>query len=85
MFLLLDGEKITVILLVKAFTDDQTVFMVISRGMVKKILLIDFSNLRKVGIIVVSLDDGDYLIGVELIDGQYDVMFFLNVGKVVCF
>ncbi|MFO7747167.1 MAG: DNA gyrase C-terminal beta-propeller domain-containing protein, partial [Orrella sp.] len=85
MFPLIDGEKITVILPVKAFTDDQTVFMATSRGTVKKTPLTDFSNPRKAGIIAVSLDEGDYLIGAELTDGQHDVMLFSNAGKAVRF
>ena len=85
MFPLIEGEKITVILPVKAFTDDHTVFMATSRGTVKKTLLSEFSNPRKAGIIAVSLDEGDYLIGAELTDGQHDVMLFSNAGKAVRF
>jgi DNA gyrase subunit A len=85
MFPLIDGEKVTVILPVKAFTDDHTVFMATSRGTVKKTLLSEFSNPRKAGIIAVSLDEGDYLIGAELTDGQHDVMLFSNAGKAVRF
>jgi DNA gyrase subunit A len=85
MFPLVDGEKITVILPVKAFSDDQTVFMATSRGTVKKTPLSDFANPRKAGIIAVSLDEGDYLIGAELTDGQHDVMLFSNSGKAVRF
>ncbi len=85
MFPLVDGEKITVILPVKAFSNDQTVFMATSRGTVKKTPLSDFANPRKAGIIAVSLDEGDYLIGAELTDGQHDVMLFSNSGKAVRF
>uniref|UniRef100_UPI0040488663 DNA gyrase subunit A n=1 Tax=Orrella sp. TaxID=1921583 RepID=UPI0040488663 len=85
MFPLMDGEKITVILPVKAFSDDQTVFMATSRGTVKKTPLSDFANPRKAGIIAVNLDEGDYLIGAELTEGQHDVMLFSNSGKAVRF
>ncbi|AWB34051.1 DNA gyrase subunit A [Orrella marina] len=85
MFPLQDGEKVTVVLPVKAFSDEYTVFMATSRGTVKKTPLSDFSNPRKAGIIAVSLDEGDYLIGAELTDGQHDVMLFSNAGKAVRF
>ncbi|PHY07025.1 MAG: DNA gyrase subunit A [Alcaligenaceae bacterium] len=85
MFPLLDGEKITVILPIKAFSDDQTIFMATSRGTVKKTLLSDFSNPRKAGIIAVDLDEGDFLIGAELTDGKHDVMLFADSGKAVRF
>jgi len=85
MFPLIDGEKITVVLPIKAFSDDQTVFMATSRGTVKKTLLSDFSNPRKAGIIAVDLDEGDFLIGAELTDGKHDVMLFSDSGKAVRF
>ena len=85
MFPLIDVEKITVVLPIKAFSDDQTVFMATSRGTVKKTPLSDFSNPRKGGIIAVDLDEGDFLIGAELTDGKHDVMLFSDSGKAVRF
>jgi DNA gyrase subunit A len=85
MFPLMDGEKITVVLPVKQFSDEHMVFMATSRGTVKKTPLSDFSNPRKAGIIAVSLDEGDYLIGADLTDGQCDVMLFSDSGKAVRF
>ncbi|HLU15393.1 MAG TPA: DNA gyrase subunit A [Burkholderiaceae bacterium] len=85
MFPLVEDEKITVVLPVKAFSEDQYVFMATSRGTVKKTPLSDFSNPRKTGIIAVGLDEGDYLIGVDLTDGTHDVMLFSDDGKAVRF
>ena len=83
MFPLIDGEKITVVLPVKAFSEDHYVFMSTAKGTVKKTPLSDFSNPRKAGIIAVDLDEGDYLIGAALTDGHYDVMLFSDSGKAV--
>ena len=85
MFPLVDGEKITVVLPVREFTDTSFVFMATSRGTVKKTPLSDFSNPRKAGIIAVALDEGDYLIGADLTDGEHDVMLFSDAGKAVRF
>jgi len=85
MFPLVDGEKITVVLPVKEFSEETFVFMATSRGTVKKTPLSDFSNPRKAGIIAVGLDDGDYLIGADLTDGKHDVMLFSDAGKAVRF
>ncbi len=85
MFPLIDGEKITVVLPIKEFSESQTVFMATSRGTVKKTPLSDFSNPRKAGIIAVDLDEGDFLIGAELTDGKHDVMLFSDSGKAVRF
>jgi DNA gyrase subunit A len=85
MFPLVEGEKITVVLAVKEFSQDQYVFMATSRGTVKKTPLSDFSNPRKAGIIAVALDEGDFLIGADLTDGKHDVMLFSDGGKAVRF
>ncbi|MGB6241571.1 MAG: DNA gyrase subunit A [Castellaniella sp.] len=85
MFPLVDGENITAVLPVKAFSDDHYIFMATSRGTVKKTPLSDFSNPRKAGIIAVGLDEGDFLIGAELTDGKHDVMLFSDAGKAVRF
>jgi len=85
MFPLAPDEKITVILPVREFTEDQYVFMATLRGTVKKTPLSHFSNPRRTGIIAVGLDEGDYLIGVDVTDGSHDVMLFSNDGKAVRF
>jgi DNA gyrase subunit A len=85
MFPLADGEKVTVVLPVKIFSEDHYIFMATSRGTVKKTPLSDFSNPRKAGIIAVDLDEGDYLIGADLTDGKHDVMLFSDSGKAVRF
>src|SRR5690606_15446099 len=85
MFPLVDDEKSTVVLPVKEFCEAHYVFMATSRGTVKRTPLSDFSNPRKAGIIAVALDDGDYLIGADLTDGQHDVMLFSDAGKAVRF
>ncbi|WP_227815062.1 DNA gyrase subunit A [Nitrogeniibacter aestuarii] len=85
LFPLQDGEKITAVLPVKEFDEGHFVFMATSRGTVKKTPLSDFSNPRKAGIIAVGLDEDDYLIGVQITDGGYDVMLFSDAGKAVRF
>lgn len=89
MFPLQDGEKINVVLpltgAARSFPEDRFVFMATSMGTVKKTALNEFSNPRKAGIIAVDLDEGDYLIGAALTDGQHDVMLFSDGGKAVRF
>lgn len=85
MFPLEQDEKITVVLAVKEFSDEQFVFMATSQGTVKKTQLSHFSNPRKGGIIAVGLDDGDFLIGAQITSGDHDVMLFSDAGKAVRF
>jgi len=89
MFPLQDSEKITVILPLtgacRSFPADHYVFMATSMGTVKKTALNEFANPRKMGIIAVGLDEGDYLVGAALTDGQHDVMLFSDGGKALRF
>ncbi|HRK56533.1 MAG TPA: DNA gyrase subunit A, partial [Burkholderiaceae bacterium] len=85
MFPLAEGEKINVILPIKAYDEAHFVFMATAQGTVKKTPLTDFSNPRKSGIIAVGLDEGDFLVGAAITDGQHDVMLFSDAGKAVRF
>jgi DNA gyrase subunit A len=85
LFPLVEGEKITAVLPVKEFDEGHYVFMATAQGTVKKTPLTDFSNPRKAGIIAVGLDDGDYLIGAAITDGDCNVMLFSDAGKAVRF
>ncbi|UJW81934.1 DNA gyrase subunit A [Hydrogenophaga sp. SL48] len=89
MFPLQEGEKINVVLALtgdaRSFPDNRFVFMATSMGTVKKTSLDEFNNPRKGGIIAVNLDEGDFLIGAALTDGQHDVMLFSDGGKAVRF
>ncbi len=78
-------EKINAILPVTEFVEDKFIFFATSSGTVKKTALSQFANPRKAGIIAISLDEGDFLIGVALTDGTHDVMLFSDNGKAVRF
>ncbi|MBT3887872.1 MAG: DNA gyrase subunit A [Nitrosomonadaceae bacterium] len=80
-----EGEKINAILPVKEFDEDRYVFMATSMGTVKKTSLSRFSRPRVGGIIALSLDDKDYLIGVAITEGKHDVMLFSDGGKAMRF
>jgi DNA gyrase subunit A len=82
---LMEHEKITAVLPVKEFDDEHFVFMATSDGTVKKTALSAFSRPMSKGIIAVNLDEGDYLIGVALTDGNQDIMLFSDGGKAVRF
>jgi DNA gyrase subunit A len=84
-FPLEEGEKITAVVPVKEFDEQHFVLMATAGGTVKKTPLADFSRPRPSGIIAVSLDEGDYLVGCVLTDGGADVMLFSSEGKAVRF
>ena len=76
-----DGERVTATLPVKEFDDEHFIFMATAQGTVKKTPLSEFSRPRSAGLIAVSLDDGDHLVGVAITNGQNDVMLFSDEGK----
>ncbi len=78
-------EKINAVLPVKAFDDNRYIFMATTLGTVKKTPLSEFSRPRSNGIIAIALDEGDYLIGVALTEGNHDVMLFSDGGKAMRF
>jgi DNA gyrase subunit A len=85
LFPLEDGEKINAILSVKEFDENRYIFMATSQGTVKKTSLAEFSNPRKSGIIAINLDEGDFLIGAEITNGENDIVLVSDGGKAVWF
>ncbi len=79
------GERINAILPVKAFDEDRFVFMATASGIVKKTPLTQFSRPRSQGIIALTIDEGDELVGVEITDGKHDIMLFTTAGKAIRF
>lgn len=80
-----EGERITAILPVREYEDDKYIIMATSHGTVKKTPLTAYSNPRANGIIAVNLKDGDQLIGVDITNGNDEIMLFSDAGKVVRF
>lgn len=80
-----DEERITKLLPVRDYDADKFVFMATQNGTVKKTSLEAFSRPRSNGLIALSLDEGDHLIGANITDGSCTVMLFSDQGKVVRF
>ncbi|MGF1778708.1 DNA topoisomerase (ATP-hydrolyzing) subunit A [Vibrio nomapromontoriensis] len=80
-----EGERITAILPVSEFSPEKFIFMATGDGTVKKTSLDQFSNVRSNGLIAVNLRDDDSLIGVDITNGDSDIMLFSKAGKVVRF
>jgi DNA gyrase subunit A len=79
------GEKVTATLPVKIFGDDQYVVMATRKGIIKKTELSAYSNPRQGGIIALTLDDDDKLIGVEITDGHRGILLGTRMGIVIRF
>ncbi|MCP2041179.1 DNA gyrase subunit A [Neisseria sp. HSC-16F19] len=80
-----EGEKVSAILAVRDFPEDEYVFFATAQGMVKKVQLSAFKNVRSQGIKAIALKDGDSLVGVARTSGSSDIMLFSNLGKAIRF
>jgi DNA gyrase subunit A len=80
-----EGEKVQAVLPVREYTEDRFVFFATKHGTVKKTPLTEFAFQLQKGKIAINLDEGDALIGVELTDGNSDVLLFASNGKTVRF
>jgi len=82
---MLPGERIATLIQVDSFDSDDCVLMSTKAGVVKKTGLRDFSNPRRKGIIALSIDDGDELIGVQRVSLGQEIMLFTRQGMAVRF
>lgn len=80
-----ENEKISAILPVREFSEDEYVFMVTEAGLVKKTALSAFKNVSIKSIIAINLNESDSLVGVAKTSGSDDIMLFSNQGKAIRF
>ncbi|MCI7675978.1 MAG: DNA gyrase subunit A, partial [Phascolarctobacterium sp.] len=79
------GEKITAVIPVKEFVDEQYMFMATNKGTVKKTNLKDLESARKIGLVAINLDANEDLIGVELTDGNSEIILATRNGIAIRF
>lgn len=73
-------EKLSAIIPVNEFRDDEYLFTATRRGVVKKTALTAYSRPRQGGIIGLSIDEGDSLIGVGLTNGEKQILLATKQG-----
>ncbi|HET6677256.1 MAG TPA: DNA gyrase subunit A [Nitrospira sp.] len=79
------SEKVTATLAVKDYPADRFVVMATKKGVIKKTELSAYSNPRQGGIIALGLEDGDRLIGVQVTDGQREILLGTKQGITIRF
>ena len=79
------GEKITAVIPVKEFREDRYLFMATKKGIVKKTGLAEFDTARKGGLIALTLDEDDELIGVKFTDGERTIVLGTRDGLAITF
>lgn len=80
-----ENERITALLPVADYDPNKFIVMATAGGMVKKTALDEFSRPRTNGIIAINLRDEDALVGVDITDGNNEIMLFSSQGRCVRF
>jgi DNA gyrase subunit A len=79
------GETINAVIPVESFEPNQYLFFATRNGIVKKTPLNDYANIRRVGLIAISLREDDDLIGVKLTDGEREIVMGTSHGMSIRF
>lgn len=80
-----ENERVSAILPVRHFEEGRFVVLATRRGVIKRVDLMAFSNVRRGGIRATSLDEGDELIGAMLTDGKRDIIVSTKGGMAIRF
>jgi len=80
-----EDEKVTTILPVREFVPGLSLVLATRRGVVKKTDLMNFQRPRSGGIIALSLDPGDELVGAALSDPEQSIVLGTRQGKIIRF
>jgi DNA gyrase subunit A len=78
-------EKITSIVSVTEFTDNEYLVMLTQKGFIKKTQLSAFSNIRANGLIAISLEEGDQLRWVRLARVEDSIIIGSRLGMAIHF
>lgn len=78
-------EKVSAVITITGEEEDMYLFMATRNGMVKKTPLEQYNNIRKGGLIAVTLKENDELIEVRLTDGNDDVLLITKNGMAIRF
>ena len=78
-------ERITSMIRVRSFEEDQYLVMITKRGIIKRTKLSAYQNARKNGLIAIGLDEGDLLTWVRVTSGRDDLIAATKKGMAIRF
>jgi DNA gyrase subunit A len=82
---LADGERVATCVPVRDFESGGSVLFATKQGKVKKTELSAFSHPRAGGILAITLEDGDEVMGARRTDGQREVLLSTKQGMIIRF
>jgi len=78
-------EKISAVIPINEYRDNQYLFMATKKGLVKKTPILDYANVRKTGLAAIALRDDDELIEVKFTDSSKDIILVTKYGQCIRF
>ena len=82
---LMPEEKISAVISIKEYSEDNYLFMATKTGIVKKTPITDYQNIRKTGLQAITLKEDDELIEVKVTDGKQDILLATKEGQCIRF
>ena len=82
---LMPGERITAVIPINKFEEDQYLMMATRKGLVKKTPIQDYANVRKIGLAAISLREEDELIEVKVTNNKKDIILVTKDGQCIRF
>ncbi len=80
-----ENEKVTSVISIAGFEEDEYFVMVTKNGVVKRVNVKDFEYQRKGGKIAIDLDEGDELVYVKHTTGEDEIVIATHDGRAVRF
>ena len=74
------GEKISAVIPIKEYKEDEYLFMATKNGIVKKTSIVEYANVRKTGLAAINLREEDELIEVKITDNRKDILMVTKYG-----
>ncbi len=82
---LMPEEKISAVISIKEYSEDNYLFMATKTGIVKKTPIKDYQHIRKTGLQAITLREDDELIEVKVTDGEQDILLATREGQCIRF
>ena len=79
------GEKISAMIPIKEYEENQNLFMVTKHGIVKKTSVMEYSNVRKNGLVAINLREDDELIEVKTTSIDTEIFLITKLGMCIRF
>ncbi|MGC7871664.1 DNA gyrase subunit A [Desulfosporosinus sp. SYSU MS00001] len=79
------NEMITAVMAIKDYSPDYFLITATKKGIMKKTALQEYDSSRREGLIALTLDEGDELIGVKLTQGLDDILLATRQGIAIRF